>query len=554
MAIIYSYPPNSNILPTDILVCTSTVLVSGKPKNQTKSLSIANLSTYIITSPSNNLNQVLTNGNTSLLNAKIGELYLYDTANLNYGKISFEDGELNMYDYTGARIFTVSGSQSYLNFLNTNGIRANFDSSILTINRNYTLPDQSGTIALTSNLVSYVPYTGATGDINIGNNSIYTTGGAKLWDDGTVEGTTFQFAGKFSSYINTNATVFRNWTLPDASGTIALTSDIPTLQQVVNVGNTIAIPTTVAKGIDITLANQTSVFQNGISVTIPTQTGAFPTYSPAPDAFVANINGQTPGTLIGSVVGFLSNVAGEDNIGFFADLTTTAGSSRGFEVNSFDAHTGDYFVARKYVLGVESVLFKVTNNGNVVANSITTTIDSAISGLTIGKGGGSIATNTALGYNTLLANVIGFNNTAVGADVLQKNLGDDNTAIGRQALFNNTTGDGNVAIGVNALFNTIGGINNIGLGFNARALNAADTNSIVIGYNAVGVGSQSVVIGNTNILTTVLRGKVAIGTTVPKSNLHVVGLVEYATNALAIAGGLTIGAFYHTGGIVKVVI
>ena len=49
MAIIYSYPPNSNILPTDILVCTSTVLVGGKPKNQTKSISIQNLTSYINT-------------------------------------------------------------------------------------------------------------------------------------------------------------------------------------------------------------------------------------------------------------------------------------------------------------------------------------------------------------------------------------------------------------------------------------------------------------------------------------------------------------------------
>lgn len=49
-------------------------------------------------------------------------------------------------------------------------------------------------------------------------------------------------------------------------------------------------------------------------------------------------------------------------------------------------------------------------------------------------------------------------------------------------------------------------------------------------------------------------GNVGIGTTSPTSKLQVVGLVEYATNALAIAGGLTVGAFYHTSGVVKVVI
>ena len=49
-------------------------------------------------------------------------------------------------------------------------------------------------------------------------------------------------------------------------------------------------------------------------------------------------------------------------------------------------------------------------------------------------------------------------------------------------------------------------------------------------------------------------GNVGIGTTSPTSKLQVNGIVEYASNALAIAGGLTAGAFYHTAGVLKVVI
>ena len=41
---------------------------------------------------------------------------------------------------------------------------------------------------------------------------------------------------------------------------------------------------------------------------------------------------------------------------------------------------------------------------------------------------------------------------------------------------------------------------------------------------------------------------VGIGTTAPKSKLHVVGLSSYASNAAAIAGGLTAGAFYYETG------
>ena len=43
-------------------------------------------------------------------------------------------------------------------------------------------------------------------------------------------------------------------------------------------------------------------------------------------------------------------------------------------------------------------------------------------------------------------------------------------------------------------------------------------------------------------------GNFGIGTTAPTSKLQVVGLPVYANNALAVAGGLTAGAFYRTGG------
>ena len=49
------------------------------------------------------------------------------------------------------------------------------------------------------------------------------------------------------------------------------------------------------------------------------------------------------------------------------------------------------------------------------------------------------------------------------------------------------------------------------------------------------------------------NGNVGIGTASPTSKLQVIGIPVYADNAAALAGGLTAGAFYRTGDLLKVV-
>jgi len=71
---------------------------------------------------------------------------------------------------------------------------------------------------------------------------------------------------------------------------------------------------------------------------------------------------------------------------------------------------------------------------------------------------------------------------------------------------------------------------------------------ILIGGDAQLYRSAADTLSTPDNLTVQGNVGVGIGTTDPKSKLQVVGLLVYANNAAAIAGGLTAGAFYRTGG------
>ena len=104
-----------------------------------------------------------------------------------------------------------------------------------------------------ANAATYVPYTGATADVNIGaynlsaSNVIVTNAGsgflAALTAD-TLNGIgilNLTSGGKNGNLKPATLGADRNWTLPNASGTIALTSDIPSLSGYVPTSRTITI-------------------------------------------------------------------------------------------------------------------------------------------------------------------------------------------------------------------------------------------------------------------------------------------------------------------------
>lgn len=141
--------------------------------------------------------------------------------------------------------------------------------------------------------------------------------------------------------------------------------------------------------------------------------------------------------------------------------------------------------------------------------------------------------NVAMGANALYNNTLGNRNLAVGYLALENNsTGNNNSAIGAYSLNKNNTGTENTAIGVNSLIGLVTGNSNVGIGNKAgstfyngidNALTAANnsvfigyssraaadngSNEIVIGYEAIGVGSNTVRIGNNQI--TKIEGAVA---------------------------------------------
>ena len=131
----------------------------------------------------------------------------------------------------------------------------------------------------------------------------------------------------------------------------------------------------------------------------------------------------------------------------------------------------------------------VVTNGDGAAGNPTVALDTGtqltIDGLTVGRGGGDIASNTAVGVNALYANTTGASNTAIGFYALSASTtGSYNIASGGNALHDNTTGGYNTAYGFYALrYNTTGNANTAS-GFNALSASTTGNYNIASGYGA----------------------------------------------------------------------
>ena len=126
---------------------------------------------------------------------------------------------------------------------------------------------------------------------------------------------------------------------------------------------------------------------------------------------------------------------------------------------------------------------RITSSG-----TFQTTLDASIYGVTVGRGGGAVATNTVVGASALAANTTGASNTALGRETLTSNTtGNYNLAVGGRddgawtPLYSNTTGSYNVAVGNAALSRNTTANYNTAIGYQAGYNNTTGSYNTMVG-------------------------------------------------------------------------
>ena len=207
---------------------------------------------------------------------------------------------------------------------------------------------------------------------------------------------------------------------------------------------------------------------------------------------------QTSPVILTSLVttssGFALLNSGAQSIQFGGAATQiTIGASGG--TTTFDQSV---VINENLTVGVD-VSDTITFNGIVdSANADIRVRGGSTDPMQLGRGGGAVASNTAVGVNVLSGNNAGSQNSAFGYEsLLTNNSGASNTAYGYQTLRANNVGNNNVAFGRAALLSNQSGDNNVAIGSNAMETSVDVDANVCIGYYAGYnvAGSGNVLIG-----------------------------------------------------------
>jgi hypothetical protein len=286
------------------------------------------------------------------------------------------------------------------------------------------------------------------------------------------------FVGRYYGIITVpgSLTANRTVTIPNASGTLALTSQ---LMGAVN-GSTAATTA-------VTSFNGLTGAVTGVTVGGANTFTALNTFnegiSAAGATFASNIIVNTMTVGRGNTSGAVSNTA----LGVSVLAVNSGTFNTGVGNSALTANTTG---GSNTAVGRRALFVNTTGSSNT-----------AIGQIALGAVTGGVF-NTAIGSDSLSSTLVS-NSTAVGAGAIQYNVsGNDNTAVG--AFAGSFWGEGSTAsILSNQLQTGAGGVY---IGYYARGSTFNQTNEIVIGANAVGGGSNTAVIGATSQVSATVYG------------------------------------------------
>lgn len=134
------------------------------------------------------------------------------------------------------------------------------------------------------------------------------------------------------------------------------------------------------------------------------------------------------------------------------------------------------------------------STGLAVTGTLTSTLDATHYGVTVGRGGGAVSSNTVLGASAFSTNSTGGYSVAIGTQALQVSTAGYNTAVGYQSQLVTSTGQSNVSLGYYSLVGNTSGGSNTAIGTFALGSNTTASNNTAVGYQAgylsTGAGNQ----------------------------------------------------------------
>ena len=284
--------------------------------------------------------------------------------------------------------------------------------------------------------------------------------------------------------------------------------------------------------------------------TVNSNVGSFGSVSAIPVVTV-NAKGQVTAVSTNSIGNELIAIqALSDTPGF---LKKTGDGTYSIDINSYLPLTGGTVTGD--LVSTSATTSTSTTTGAITAASLgvtgaifaNTVSANSYNLIPVGRGGGNVSTNTAVGVNAGYSNTTGTNNSFVGRNAGYSNTtGTSNSFVGRDAGYSNTTGNNNSFVGRDAGVYIADGVtgltisnNSCFFGMNTKGTQNA-TNENVFCYNTTGNGSNTVTIGDNNIVRTYLKGVVDVANTTPSTST--------TTGASIVVGGQGIGGNQHIGG------